>query len=103
MVGMTGGGVERSPCWPCCARDVRRCVPLSCTCSEEIAFYHGAKREKWIISHTFDRLIAHMRRSQQFRYLMGMVDTLVAKYFATVVGFWVISRPAFGSGSSSGS
>jgi ATP-binding cassette subfamily D (ALD) protein 3 len=41
-----------------------------------------------------------MRRSQQFRYLMGMIDTLVAKYFATVVGFWVISRPAFAGSSS---
>ena len=80
--------------------------PCGCVkrvCSEEIAFYNGSKREKWIISHTFDRLIAHMRRSQQFRYLMGMIDTLVAKYFATVVGFWVISRPAFGDSAATAS
>lgn len=70
--------------------------------SEEIAFYQGAKREQWIITHTFSRLIEHLRRSQQFRYAMGIVDTLVAKYFATVVGFWVISRPAFNEKSGGG-
>ena len=49
------------------------------TNGEEIAFYQGAKREHWVVSHTFDRLLAHLRRSQIFRYTMGVVDSLVAK------------------------
>ena len=61
--------------------------------SEEIAFYQGARKEAGVIESVFKRLMDFKRRSQQFRYGVGIVDSIVAKYFATIVGFWVVSRP----------
>ena len=29
----------------------------------------------------------------QFRFGVGMIDSLVAKYMATVVGYYIVSRP----------
>lgn len=61
--------------------------------SEEIAFYEGQNREKGLILDTFQKLMRHLRTTQQFRYASGFIDTIVAKYLATVVGFYVMSRP----------
>lgn len=47
--------------------------------SEEVAFYNGNEREKWIIEQVFDGLIRHLRNAQRFRYSLGVVDTVVAK------------------------
>jgi ATP-binding cassette, subfamily D (ALD), member 3 len=63
------------------------------TNSEEVAFYQGNAREALVISDTFNRLVRHLRKSMQFRFSMGIIDNLVAKYFATIVGFYVVSRP----------
>ena len=63
------------------------------TNSEEIAFYQGNKKEDAVIQSTFRRLIDLLRRSMQFRFSMGIVDTMVTKYCATIVGFFVVSRP----------
>jgi len=63
------------------------------TNSEEVAFYQGNEREALVISETFGRLERHLRKSMQFRFSMGIIDNLVAKYFATIVGFYVVSRP----------
>ncbi|XP_068676125.1 ATP-binding cassette sub-family D member 3-like [Montipora foliosa] len=63
------------------------------TNSEEIAFYQGGKREKLTIEHTFQRLINHLRSFIQFRFSMGIIDNIIAKYLATVSGFYVVSRP----------
>ena len=94
--------------------------------AEEIAFLQGASQEKEGVMRAFNTLIAHIRRSQQFRYLVGTVDTMVsllcilgeiccslthtaclvyalvqlAKYAATVVGFYVVSRPFLAAGES---
>jgi len=65
------------------------------TNSEEIAFYNGNKREKLVIDSSFGRLVSHLRDSMQFRCLLGIVDSLIAKYFATVVGYLVVSKPFF--------
>lgn len=73
------------------------------THSEEVAFYNGNLREQSVIETTFNRLIQHVRKAQQFRFSMGFVDTLVAKYFATVVGFWVVSKPFFKHSAPAGS
>lgn len=61
--------------------------------AEEVAFLQGASTEKAGILRAFFALQSHIRRSQQFRYLVGTVDTMLAKYAATVVGFYVVSRP----------
>lgn len=63
------------------------------THSEEIAFYNGNVREKRILDQSFDRLIDLVRRSQQFRFAMSVIDNIVAKYLATVVGYAVLSKP----------
>eukprot|EP01139_Manchomonas_bermudensis_P010009 Amastigsp_a339828_62.p2 type:complete len:677 gc:universal Amastigsp_a339828_62:2048-18(-) len=62
------------------------------THSEEIAFYGGQKREAATLNLTFDRLVSHLRHAMVFRGYMGVVDNVIAKYIATVVGFFVMSR-----------
>eukprot|EP00002_Diphylleia_rotans_P031581 TRINITY_DN6563_c0_g1_i2.p1 TRINITY_DN6563_c0_g1~~TRINITY_DN6563_c0_g1_i2.p1 ORF type:complete len:540 (-),score=120.57 TRINITY_DN6563_c0_g1_i2:828-2447(-) len=63
------------------------------THSEEIAFYGGNQREDQGIQFSFKRLISHLTRMVQFRASVGVIDTIVAKYFATVVAYLVISPP----------
>lgn len=50
--------------------------------SEEVAFYNGNAREKHVITTMFERLVGHMRRAQQFRFSVGVLDTIVAKVSA---------------------
>ncbi|GJQ71496.1 hypothetical protein Trydic_g11213 [Trypoxylus dichotomus] len=63
------------------------------TYSEEVAFYNGNSREKVTLIVSFNKLLNHLRNFLRFRVFMGVVDNIVAKYFASVVGFWVVSRP----------
>lgn len=63
------------------------------TNSEEIAFYQGNEKERNVINTTFSRMVKLLRESMRFRFFMGIVDTMIAKYLATVVGFYVVSRP----------
>ncbi|XP_062843524.1 ATP-binding cassette sub-family D member 3-like [Trichomycterus rosablanca] len=63
------------------------------TNSEEIAFYNGGRREKIIIHHTFYKLVEHLKQFIFFRFSLGVMDSIVAKYVAFVVGYLVISRP----------
>lgn len=63
------------------------------THSEEVAFYKGNARERITLLTSFQRLIDHLRKFLRFRVFMGVVDNIVAKYIATVVGFYAVSRP----------
>ncbi|XP_043961191.1 ATP-binding cassette sub-family D member 3a isoform X1 [Gambusia affinis] len=63
------------------------------TNSEEIAFYNGNLREKQTIHSTFKKLVDHLHNFIFFRFSMGFVDSIIAKYVATVVGYLVVSRP----------
>ncbi|TKS88105.1 ATP-binding cassette sub-family D member 3 68 kDa peroxisomal membrane protein [Collichthys lucidus] len=63
------------------------------TNSEEIAFYNGNLREKQTIYSTFKKLVDHLHNFIFFRFSMGFVDSIIAKYLATVVGYLVVSRP----------
>ncbi|CAG9760833.1 unnamed protein product [Ceutorhynchus assimilis] len=63
------------------------------TNSEEIAFYNGNLREKTTLLASYKKLQTHLRNFLRFRVLMGIVDNLVAKYFASIVGFWAVSMP----------
>ncbi|XP_061522103.1 ATP-binding cassette sub-family D member 3-like isoform X2 [Phycodurus eques] len=63
------------------------------TNSEEIAFYNGNMREKQTIHTTFKKLVDHLHNFIFFRFTMGFVDSIIAKYIATVVGYLVVSRP----------
>ncbi|XP_060629947.2 ATP-binding cassette sub-family D member 3 isoform X2 [Anolis sagrei] len=63
------------------------------TNSEEIAFYNGNQREKQTIHKAFRKLVEHLHNFILFRFTMGFIDTIIAKYLATVVGYLVVSRP----------
>uniref|UniRef100_A0A674MA89 ATP-binding cassette, sub-family D (ALD), member 3a n=1 Tax=Takifugu rubripes TaxID=31033 RepID=A0A674MA89_TAKRU len=63
------------------------------TNSEEIAFYNGNLREKQTIHATFKKLVDHLHSFIFFRFSMGFIDSIIAKYVATVVGYLVVSRP----------
>lgn len=43
----------------------------------------------------FRRMIAHLRSLILFRFSIGFVENIVAKYCATVVGWYTMSRPFF--------
>uniref|UniRef100_A0A8C1GIY1 ATP-binding cassette, sub-family D (ALD), member 3a n=1 Tax=Cyprinus carpio TaxID=7962 RepID=A0A8C1GIY1_CYPCA len=72
---------------------VQDIVKIYCRSIEEIAFYNGNVREKQTIHSTFRKLVDHLHNFIFFRFSMGMVDSVIAKYFATVVGYLVVSRP----------
>lgn len=55
--------------------------------AEEIAFLQGAGRERAGVLDAFGTLIAHLRRSQRFRYLIGTADTMVSDRFPAVASF----------------
>lgn len=63
--------------------------------SEEIAFYQGNEREKVSIMNSFQRMVTHLRSLILFRFSLGFVDNIIAKYCATVVGWYTMSRPFF--------
>ncbi|XP_003403063.1 ATP-binding cassette sub-family D member 3 [Bombus terrestris] len=65
------------------------------TNSEEIAFYQGNNREKLTILSSFHKLMTHLRKCQEFKTLMGIIDNFVGKYMGTVVGFYAVSIPFF--------
>ncbi|XP_032684879.1 ATP-binding cassette sub-family D member 3 [Odontomachus brunneus] len=65
------------------------------TNSEEIAFYQGNNREKLTMLTSFHKLTSHLRKVLEFKTFMGIIDNVVAKYIATVVGFYAISEPFF--------
>eukprot|EP00794_Sanderia_malayensis_P007819 gene7819-8666_t len=62
------------------------------TNSEEIAFYQGNTREYITVKSTFQKLVRHLRDFVNFRFSVGIIDNIIAKYLATVVGFLVVAR-----------
>ncbi|KAG8193830.1 hypothetical protein JTE90_029564 [Oedothorax gibbosus] len=67
------------------------------TNSEEIAFYQGNQKEKGTMLQAFQRLVRHIRMSNHFNFAMGFTDNIIARYWATVVGYLLISRPFIGN------
>ncbi|GIY94203.1 ATP-binding cassette sub-family D member 3 [Caerostris extrusa] len=67
------------------------------TNSEEIAFYRGHEREKVTMLQAFQRLVHHLKMSLHFNFTMGFIDNIIARYWATVVGYILISRPFLGT------
>nr|XP_039255609.1 ATP-binding cassette sub-family D member 3-like [Styela clava] len=63
------------------------------TNSEEIAFYNGNEKEKNTILLTFKKLYDHLQKFVGFRFRMGIVDDIIAKYTATTCGYLIVSRP----------
>ncbi|RLO06721.1 hypothetical protein DYB28_007599, partial [Aphanomyces astaci] len=54
------------------------------THSEEIAFYHGNKREHAILQSSYDALVHLIRQAQQFRFSISVVDNIIAKVYHNV-------------------
>lgn len=63
------------------------------THSEEVAFYNGNAREKATLMASYNKLLNHLRKFLRFRVFMGIIDNIVAKYFAGVIGFFAVSLP----------
>ncbi|VDO61585.1 unnamed protein product [Haemonchus placei] len=63
--------------------------------SEEIAFYQGNDRERTTLLGSFSNLVNHLRKVILFRFSIGFVDNIVAKYAATVIGWYAVGRPFF--------
>ncbi|XP_030761542.1 ATP-binding cassette sub-family D member 3 [Sitophilus oryzae] len=73
------------------------------THSEEVAFYNGNLREKATLLASYNKLKHHLVKFLGFKVIMGIVDNLVAKYFASIVGFWAVSLPFISGKISKGS
>ncbi|XP_055384994.1 ATP-binding cassette sub-family D member 3 [Condylostylus longicornis] len=65
------------------------------TNSEEIAFYSGNSRERLTVLTSYSKLQRHLRKFLEFRVGMGILDNIIGKYAATVVGFYAVSLPFF--------
>ncbi|KAF7638960.1 ABC transporter domain-containing protein [Meloidogyne graminicola] len=68
--------------------------------SEEIAFYKGNEREHRSVMNSFQKMVTHLRSLILFRFSISFLDNIVAKYIATVVGWYTMSRPFFNQNNS---
>jgi ATP-binding cassette subfamily D (ALD) protein 3 len=46
-----------------------------------------------VLQRSFNRLVDQIRRSIEFRFTIGIIDNVVAKYLALLVGYFAVSRP----------
>lgn len=65
--------------------------------AEEVAFYRGWDRERFLINRAFDRLYTHCANLLWKQALVGVFDAWLVKYGATMVGYAVVALPVFGS------
>ena len=63
--------------------------------SEEIAFYGGASREKEIANSSFQKILDHANRVFFLRFGNGIIDSVLVKYCATQLAYYLLSRPVF--------
>ncbi|EWM23759.1 atp-binding cassette sub-family d member 3 [Nannochloropsis gaditana] len=62
--------------------------------AEEIAFYDGVGREKNYLQRIFGSLLGTIRRGSRFRHAMDILDSVMAKYIATALGWMLLNRAA---------
>jgi ATP-binding cassette subfamily D (ALD) protein 3 len=62
--------------------------------NQEIAFLSGAKYEKTKLKQKFNQLYEHEKDILQKRLYLGSFDGLLVKYGATIVGYYVLSKPS---------
>jgi ATP-binding cassette subfamily D (ALD) protein 3 len=70
------------------------------THSEEIAFYNGSAWERTQIDEKYEELKGHSIFVMGKRFWMGIVDSMLVKYGAVMVGYTVLGLPVFGPQSS---
>jgi len=63
--------------------------------AEEIAFYEGGLRERGIVRQRFDALFWHTRHISTLQLQVGVVDTWIEKYGASIAGYFVMCLPVF--------
>lgn len=66
--------------------------------SEEVSFYNGADWERKNIDKGFERLYNHVDNIIEKKFWMGIFDSMLVKYGATLVGYTVVGLPVFGPG-----
>jgi ATP-binding cassette subfamily D (ALD) protein 3 len=64
--------------------------------SEEVAFYNGNDWEKAKLNEKYETMRRHMNSVISKRSLMGIIDSMLVKYGATMVGYTVVGLPVFG-------
>lgn len=62
---------------------------------EEVAFYQGNNREKSVLVSALNRLQDHLYDLSIFKFNIDFLDNLIARYFATVVGYLALAIPFF--------
>jgi len=67
--------------------------------SEEIAFYNGHEWERNKMNSRFSTLLKHNRLILYKRMLMGIFDSMLVKYGATMSGYTIVALPVFGPNS----
>lgn len=65
--------------------------------AEEVAFFAGNKREKSYLNLAFERLYAHSKSIFTKQASLGVFDSWLVKYGATMIGYAVVAVPVFGS------
>lgn len=65
------------------------------THSEEIAFYGGRERELSLMNRRFVILIRHINKYFNFRLILGLFDSMITKYTATILGYFLVTSPIF--------
>jgi len=65
------------------------------THAEEIAFYEGGPRERSIIRQRFDAVYWHMRHMATKSAAVGVIDTWIEKYGASIAGYFIMCLPVF--------
>jgi len=65
--------------------------------AEEIAFFAGNKREKSYLNAAFDRLYVHSKSIFTKQATLGVFDSWLVKYGATMIGYAVVAVPVFGA------
>lgn len=65
--------------------------------AEEIAFFAGSQREKSYLNSAFDRLYSHSKGIFTKQASLGVFDSWLVKYGATMIGYAVVAVPVFGS------
>lgn len=65
------------------------------THSEEIAFYRGSQKEKEGVNRSFLKILRHLKKTLRLRFLNGIIDSVLVKYCATMLAYYLLSRPVF--------
>lgn len=63
--------------------------------SEEIAFYNGNAWELYKLKQIFNLLTKHTISTQTKRFFMGIFDSMLVKFGATIVGTIALALPVF--------